>query len=414
MVLLATIILFYFLKCVGFSGSGVGGIFIYVSHFLGYPLYVMRGELSVNYPDMSETIYHIGIGYSLIGFLGYVLTVILFKYNRSPIDEKPNIPKLKYNILCIIYLLLFIIGSVLYVQKNGISFGGDYANRLEANSGNGFYLMAMFSFIPSVILLALNGNKNKAYIIAIICGLLYFFIVGGSRNILAAALVAITFIAYKNGQLKKGKMIFLGFVVIMLMNILVFTRYSLSFDSMSMKSVIALILSYTADSFSPLDFQSIAVNYYTTDYNPQIQGITLFLNQFSAFVPRFLWPDKPIVIMNNSYYFTTHILGLHGNLNMAPTMLGSSMVMFGQYGFFLVYILGGFFMKAIDLFTVSKFLVLRIIGYMSIPFVFFMTREGLDLYVFIVFKFSIVVFFGYILSSVIIFILPKNKINSRK
>ncbi|WP_423807614.1 WzyE family oligosaccharide polymerase [Photobacterium damselae] len=403
----ATLILTFLLRNVGFSGCGIGGIFIYISHFLGYPLYLLRGEISEVYPKVSETIYHIGLIYSLVGFISYFLVVSFIKIDRDKKSNELSLSILKYQILLMMFYILFALGCFGYISKNGISFGGDYASRLTENSGSGFYLMAMFAFIPAIILLSLKNNIKQAYISAIICGLMYFFIVGGSRNILAAGLVAITFIAYQNGKLKVTRMLFLGVLVIIVMNMLVFARYSLSLANFDTNDIVALILSYTADSFSPLDFQSIAVNYYMTDYNPIIQGFNLFINQFSGFIPRFLWPDKPIVIMNNSYYFTTHILGLSGNLNMAPTMLGSSMVMFGRYGYFLVYIMGALFLKFIDIFTLSKVLILKVIGYMSIPFIFFMTREGLDLYVFIVFKFTLVVIFGFFISSIIYYIVPK-------
>lgn len=393
----------------GLGVRGLGGVFIYLSHFLGYPMYHLRGKLSDIYPAIETTNYHIGLKYSLLAFFVYVVVCFLCREYEVDFNDAKTKNRLKYKLGVGVFFALFFVSTITYLTKVGFSFGGEYADRLNDNSGNGLLLMNMVAFIPAALLLSYFDfvSKKKLVIILMFCGLLYFFVVGGSRNILAAGFVSVLFLEYKKGNVNLIRLLWLGVFIVMIMNALVFLRYSIETKGLEISDLIAMIISYTADSFSPLNYQAIAVRYYSENINVDLNGFDLLINQFSGFIPRFIWADKPIVVMNNSYYFTQNILGLSGDLNMAPTMLGSSMVMLGINGFPVIYAISALILSAFEMMALSRSIELKITYLLSLPFTFFMVREGLDLYLFVVLKFSLVVIFGFMITWILYIMIPK-------
>lgn len=196
-----------------------------------------------------------------------------------------------------------------------------------------------------------------------------------------------------------------GSACLILIGIMAIVRYS-DVDISESGSLFGIIVRYLADSVSPINYQSIAVKYFSNDRN--VGGIYYFFTQFSGFIPRFIWPDKPIVTMNSSYYFTVSALGLSNGLNMASTLLGSSLVIFGKYFFWCSYVISGVVFRFLDkIILMRRVGVIQIAALMTMPFSFFMARESLEFFLFIFLKNIITVSFVYFSYKAIYYILPK-------
>jgi hypothetical protein len=91
---------------------------------------------------------------------------------------------------------------------------------------------------------------------------------------------------------------------------------------------------------------------YIPQYRPYAEGSTIFNTLAASFVPRFLWPDKPIAGGHwNMEYFTGLIIKGY-SMNIGP--LGESYGNFGSPGGIYFMFFYGFF------FNLSIFLLLRV------------------------------------------------------
>ncbi|TOH90366.1 hypothetical protein CGI70_23755 [Vibrio parahaemolyticus] len=177
---------------------------------------------------------------------------------------------------------------------------------------------------------------------------------------------------------------------------------------MNIKEAVAIFISYFSDSISPLNYQVESVNFVMNSSAHIPHGWDLFFNQFLALIPRALWNDKPIVMMNSSYYFTQYILGFSGNLNMASTMLSSALIIM-KNGYYVVYAAAAVFVALMDRGISSKIFLIKMVPIISMPSLFFMARESLELYVFITFKYFLMLFFGYLMYLALLIFLPRKR-----
>ncbi|MDX7329584.1 WzyE family oligosaccharide polymerase, partial [Escherichia coli] len=110
-------------------------------------------------------------------------------------------------------------------------------------------------------------------------------------------------------------------------------------------------------------------------------------------IPRFLWEDKPINVLNNGYFYTTEVLSLDTNLTMSPTFLGTSLIMFGSWFYWVGGFISGVILFVFDRsFSHSSNLYWKIILLSSVGYLFFWVRDGFEVFCYILIKFFIVMF----------------------
>ncbi|EMV4497045.1 WzyE family oligosaccharide polymerase [Vibrio cholerae] len=404
------VVVFISKKRVSLKSAGV--LFIWVTHFLGYPLFHLRYLLDNRYDSITTMSLDIPLSYSFIGISLYMLTASLFKGGNVTneiinFSEVRDLDLLKYS-----YLFLFIVSISAYVIMNGVSFNhsGDYADRLDDNAGNGLLLINMVAFVPVIIINSIKSETKisfyKSIIWIVMFGFTYFFVIGGSRNVFGAAVLIYILIGYYKGYLKSTHILIIGMSTFFLLNILILLRYDVSLSNMDANKATALFISYFTDSISPINYQADAIQFVLNSSASIENSWGLFFNQFLALVPRFLWTDKPIVMMNSSYYFTQYVLGLPGNLNMASTMLSSSIIIMKEY-YYILYIIAALLLSIMDFALRSRYILVRMLIFISMPFLFFMARESLELYLFILFKYFLMLLFGYIVYGFLYLILPR-------
>lgn len=411
---IALLILLLFLSYKRASLISVGAVFIFITHFLGYPLFHLRNTLDPRYDTVIQMGLNEPIVYSFFGFLTYVAVGVFFE-GKTISKNSIQLPYLiNFKLIKSCYLLLFLISISLYIVINGVSLNldGNYGDRLTDNAGNGWLLINMPAFVVVIILSSMNAMKKSDFILTIpwilFFGLCYFVVIGGSRNVFASAILIYLIIGYFKGFLSRKAILVFGFCAFLLLNFLILFRYNVSLSDMNIKEAVAIFISYFSDSISPLNYQVESVNFVMNSSAHIPHGWDLFFNQFLALIPRALWNDKPIVMMNSSYYFTQYILGFSGNLNMASTMLSSALIIM-KNGYYVVYAAAAVFVALMDRGIGSKIFLIKMVPIISMPSLFFMARESLELYVFITFKYFLMLFFGYLMYLALLIFLPRKR-----
>ncbi|MCR9794054.1 WzyE family oligosaccharide polymerase, partial [Vibrio cholerae] len=343
LILLSLVLLLIFLARNGVCIRSISALFLFVTHFVGYPILHVRYLLDPSYPSLYDLKLDQGVILSFFGFFVFLMVSNIFKKRTNCLISLDIVNSDKINIYYYVYWVLFVVSISYYLVSNGFSFNsdGNYGDRLEDNAGNGLLLINMAAFIPALIIGLMRTKERRETIkllyLVIFSGALFFFVIGGSRNVLAGALLVFIYISYIKGYLGKKFIVISGLFLLVLMNMLVLIRYNVSIDNLNVKDLFLIFLSYLVDSISPVYYQAITVDIFLNSSLSVEQGWDLFFNQFFALIPRGVWPDKPIVMMNSSYYFTQYILNLPGNLNMAATLLSSSIIIMGWH-YYILYV----------------------------------------------------------------------------
>lgn len=394
----------------GVSFKSVGMLFLVFTHFFGYISLPFRVGAKVSSAEYMPYQYINDV--STLSFIGIVLFYVFSHTaagrNKITFSDKYFIGSPKLFVRTTLFLSF--VGMMAFYAINGISFNSDdYALKLGGNAGSGVIIMIMSSFVSAVIVYAITSDDKyvfvKSIIMSLLFGMAYYVLIGGSRNVMFSAMFIVALICHSRGLIGILKLICIGSACLILIGIMAIVRYS-DVDISESGSLFGIIVRYLADSVSPINYQSIAVKYFSNDRN--VGGIYYFFTQFSGFIPRFIWPDKPIVTMNSSYYFTVSALGLSNGLNMASTLLGSSLVIFGKYFFWCSYVISGVVFRFLDkIILMRRVGVIQIAALMTMPFSFFMARESLEFFLFIFLKNIITVSFVYFSYKAIYYILPK-------
>ncbi|ELA3032248.1 WzyE family oligosaccharide polymerase [Vibrio cholerae] len=388
-------------------------LFYSVCHFFYFvsKIYLLEQDLDNN----EITVFY----QALILYVSIISSYLILSYlNRKKYEVVDIHLEFKNKKLILsIFAFFYILGVCLYIVKNGISFSDDYNSRIEQNAGGGVAIILMYSYVPFILILYnYFSNKKGLYaslFFAITFGIIYYFLIGGSRNLLAAGVFAIIYMAIIKKHLSILKVIIFGVLGGVLLLSMEIFRYSNSlddvfeyFNSGSFKN-----LSFIFESFSPM-FAVLNINNAIESNMVGIQGLKTFFNEFGILVPRFLWPDKPLNVYNSGYFYTSEILKLNTNLTMSPTLLGSFIIMFGQGYYWFLGIVTGFIIYYFDYILrrgSNQFLKMSFLS--SIGYLFFWVRDGFEVYCYVVIKFLIAIFLARILYSILISIIPMKSFN---
>ncbi|WP_262202707.1 WzyE family oligosaccharide polymerase, partial [Escherichia coli] len=80
----------------------------------------------------------------------------------------------------------------------------------------------------------------------------------------------------------------------------------------------------TRDTFSPWENLALLLQNY---HNIEFQGLAPIVRDFYVFIPTWLWPGRPSIVLNSANYFTWEVLNNHSGLAISPTLIGSLVVM---------------------------------------------------------------------------------------
>ncbi len=214
-------------------------------------------------------------------------------------------------------------------------------------------------------------------------GLLTYMIVGGTRANIIIAFAIFLFIGIIRGWISLWMLAAAGVLGIVGMFWLALKRYGMN---VSGDEAFYTFLYLTRDTFSPWENLALLLQNYD---NIDFQGLAPIVRDFYVFIPSWLWPGRPSMVLNSANYFTWEVLNNHSGLAISPTLIGSLVVMGGALFIPLGAIVVGLIIKWFDwLYELGnretnryKAAILHSFCFGAIFNMIVLAREGLDSFV---------------------------------
>ena len=298
----------------------------------GYPfLWLIIKGLSQDFRDTDVLNQYLYGATLLLVFttLGYFLGV-RFKPKYSYYISNSSI-----NMVFVVSASIFIFSVIMYVAQNGFVLmdvtRNGYQQKNIANAGSGlirvFYTWSCFTIVA--IAMYKKVAVLKVFILALLLGSCIYIINGGGRGPALTPLAIVLVHLWLNGKIRIFKLIFAFCTLLLLVMLGHFLRYS-STGSFDLSTL--FLLERVLQTFSPGDaFNRIVL--YSEEYGFRLDAVG---GNVYAFVPRFIWPDKPLFPMNATGIYTHEILQYPSGLSISPTILGEAYLFGGYLGICLI------------------------------------------------------------------------------
>ena len=186
-----------------------------------------------------------------------------------------------------------------------------------------------YFFIPAMLVVYFLRQDSRAWLFFLVStvafGLLTYMIVGGTRANIIIAFAIFLFIGIIRGWISLWMLAAAGVFGIVGMFWLALKRYGLN---VSGDEAFYTFLYLTRDTFSPWENFALLLQNYS---HIEFQGLAPIVRDFYVFIPSWLWPDRPHIVLNTANYFTWEVLNNHSGLAISPTLIGSLVVMGGVW-----------------------------------------------------------------------------------
>ncbi|HKM96857.1 MAG TPA: ECA oligosaccharide polymerase [Buttiauxella sp.] len=244
-----------------------------------------------------------------------------------------------------------------------------------------------YFFIPAMLVVYFLKQDGRAWLFFLVStvafGLLTYMIVGGTRANIIIAFAIFLFIGIIRGWISLWMLAAAGIFGIVGMFWLALKRYGMS---VSGDEAFYTFLYLTRDTFSPWENLGLLLQNYD---KIEFQGLAPIVRDFYVFIPSWLWPDRPSIVLNSANYFTWEILNNHSGLAISPTLIGSLVVMGGVWFIPLGAVVVGLIIKWFDwLYELGnretnkyKSAILHSFCFGAIFNMIVLAREGLDSFV---------------------------------
>jgi len=302
-------------------------------------------------------------------------------------------------------LALIALGTVLvfFLHNGFLLFKLQSYSQIFSAEVSGVALKRFFYFfIPAMLVVYFLRQNVRNWLFFLVTtvafGLLTYVIVGGTRANIIIAFALFLFIGIIRGWLALWMLAIAGVVGVVGMFWLALRRYNLD---VSGAEAFYTFLYLTRDTFSPWENLGLLLqNYDKIDF----QGLAPIIRDFYVFIPNWLWPDRPSVVLNSGNYFTWEVLNNHSGLAISPTLIGSLVVMGGVCfippGAIVVGMIIKWFdwlcQKGLQEANLYKAAILQSFCFGAVFNMIVLAREGLDSFV------SRVVFFGLIFTAAVV------------
>ncbi|MGL5387157.1 MAG: ECA oligosaccharide polymerase [Enterobacterales bacterium] len=305
-----------------------------------------------------------------------------------------------------ILLALVAIGTVgIFFMQNGfLLFKLNSYSQIFSSDVSGVALKRFFYFfIPAMLVVYFLKQDLRAWFFflaaTVAFGILTYLIVGGTRANIIIAFSLFLFIGVVRGWITLWMLAVAGVFGIVGMFWLALKRYNL--DISNGFEAFYAFLYLTRDTFSPWENLALLLqNYDKIDF----QGLAPIVRDFYVFIPAWLWPGRPDLVLNTANYFTWEVLDNHSGLAISPTLIGSLVVMGGVLFIPLGAIVVGLIIKWFDwLYELGKSeqnrfkaAILQGFCFGAVFNIIVLAREGVDSFV------SRVVFFCIIFGTCLV------------
>lgn len=268
-----------------------------------------------------------------------------------------------------------------------------------------------YFFIPAMLVVYFLNQSFRHWLFFLVAtvgfGLLTYLIVGGTRANIIIAFALFLFIGIIRGWITLWMLAMAGVAGVVGMFWLALRRYNLD---VSGADAFYTFLYLTRDTFSPWENLGLLLqNYDKIDF----QGLAPLVRDFYVFIPGWLWPDRPSIVLNSANYFTWEVLNNHSGLAISPTLIGSLVVMGGVWFIPLGAVAVGMIIKWFDwLYQLGlressryKAAVLQSFCFGAVFNMIVLTREGLDAFASRVVFFCLIFVLAVVVAKLIFWLL---------
>ncbi|HEJ9751341.1 TPA: ECA oligosaccharide polymerase [Proteus mirabilis] len=264
----------------------------------------------------------------------YAIYYVTYKVRLRKASSEPSRPlftmnRVETNLTWILLALIAIVTVGIFFLQNGfLLFKLKTYSQIFSSQVSGVALKRFFYFfIPAMLVVYFLKPTQQRWLFFLCAtvgfGILTYVIVGGTRANIIIAFALFLFIGIVRGWITLWMLIAAGVMSIVGMFWLALKRYGLD---VSGAEAFYSFLYLTRDTFSPWENLALLLNNYD---KIEFQGLAPIIRDFYVFIPSWVWPQRPDVVLNSANYFTWEVLNYHAGLAISPTLIGSLVVMGG-------------------------------------------------------------------------------------
>ncbi|ENJ6565317.1 ECA oligosaccharide polymerase [Proteus mirabilis] len=264
----------------------------------------------------------------------YAIYYVTYKVRLRKASSEPSRPlftmnRVEINLTWILLALIAIVTVGIFFLQNGfLLFKLKTYSQIFSSQVSGVALKRFFYFfIPAMLVVYFLKPTQQRWLFFLCAtvgfGILTYVIVGGTRANIIIAFALFLFIGIVRGWITLWMLIAAGVMSIVGMFWLALKRYGLD---VSGAEAFYTFLYLTRDTFSPWENLALLLNNYD---KIEFQGLAPIIRDFYVFIPSWVWPQRPDVVLNSANYFTWEVLNYHAGLAISPTLIGSLVVMGG-------------------------------------------------------------------------------------
>jgi len=339
---LLTILYNYYNKRLASSSSM--WVFCYVLIFVIYPLY--NKDIIFSNEKTIDIFALLGI---IMFFIGLTFgSRIVIKTNRN---FKKNLKEVSnFYVACCCFFIFLVISLIILIRKIQISgiisiLNGSFTSKkfaLEHDNSSSAFVFSVHLLVPCLLSIWMSSNTKKEKKISIFCLILYlivnlFFVFTRIFMISVIAIILIHEIRNKNNF---KQLIFLSSGVIILVVFMILLNFIRTFGLGTEISASNLLdFSYV---FESTDF---GASYYWFDellnYKSPFINPIVYFKPFFAFIPRFIWQNKPEPLSLQILKYINPTLAARGYSTAGNSILGEGYSVASYFGMLLYPFLWG-------------------------------------------------------------------------
>ncbi|QDX28626.1 ECA oligosaccharide polymerase [Dickeya poaceiphila] len=301
-----------------------------LTFYFGFPLTALlafrfgvetASPLNLLLAQLSATAFYV------IYYAGYKIRLRSVSSVTRPLPL--TMTRLEVLIACGLLAMVALTTTAVFFANNGLLLFklGSYSQIFSRDVAGVALKRFFYFFIPAMLMWYFLHQTRRAWLIFLLAtvafGGLTYLLVGGTRANLIIAFALFLFIGLQRGWIALWMLAAAGCAGIVAMFWLALKRYGLDVHG---DEAFYTFLYLTRDTFSP--WENLAVLWQHLD-QITLQGLAPIVRDFYVFIPAWLWPERPALVLNSANYFTWEVLNYHAGLAISPTLLGSLLIMGG-------------------------------------------------------------------------------------
>ncbi|WP_100159754.1 ECA oligosaccharide polymerase [Proteus columbae] len=301
-----------------------------LTFYFGFPLTCMLVfQFDVAVVPVDSLLYALLASTSFYAIYYVTYKVRLRKSVDGPSRSLFTMNRVETNLTWILLALIaFVTVGIFFLQNGFLLFKLKTYSQIFSSQVSGVALKRFFYFfIPAMLVVYFLKPTQQRWIFFLCAtvgfGILTYIIVGGTRANIIIAFALFLFIGIVRGWITLWMLVAAGVMSIVGMFWLALKRYGLD---VSGAEAFYTFLYLTRDTFSPWENLALLLNNYD---KIEFQGLAPIIRDFYVFIPSWVWPERPDVVLNSANYFTWEVLNYHAGLAISPTLIGSLVVMGG-------------------------------------------------------------------------------------